>query len=97
MFPVLKQKALTGDACIGTVDAYLVFRLTGGESFKTDYSNASRTQLFNLHTLTWDQEICELFDIPLSCLPQIEFSDAVFGNTLEKMFGRRLPIAGVMV
>jgi glycerol kinase len=94
--PGLKQKALTGDACIGTVDAYLVFRLTGGESFKTDYSNASRTQLFNLHTLTWDHEICELFDIPLSCLPQIEFSDAVFGNTLEKLFGRRLPIAGVM-
>lgn len=67
--------------CLGTIDSWLVYRLTNGKSFKTDYSNASRTQLFNLHTLQWDQEICDLFGIPADHLPNITDSNALFGYT----------------
>ena len=94
--PGLKQKAQTGEACIGTIDSYLVFRLTGGEAFKTDYSNASRTQLFNLKTLQWDEHLCELFDIPMKCLSEIVFSDSIFGQTRDALTGKSLKIAGVM-
>lgn len=94
--PGLKQKAQNGEACIGTIDSFLIFRLTGGASFKTDYSNASRTQLFNLKTLKWDERLCELFDIPAKCLPEIVFSDSIFGETRENLTIRKLPIAGVM-
>lgn len=65
----------------GTVDAWLIYKLTSGESFKTDYSNASRTQLFNIHTLQWDEELCNLFGVPKECLPEVVDSDANFGYT----------------
>lgn len=86
--PGLDRDAL----CIGTVDAYLVYRLTGGHVFQTDVSNASRTQLMNLSTFSWDAELCALFGIPMQCLPAIAHSDASFGHTANG----NLTITGVM-
>lgn len=86
-----------GMLCFGTIDAWLVFKMTGGKSFKTDYSNACRTQLFNIHTLTWDEEVCGIFGIPMSSLPQVVDSDALFGATdLGGIFENPLPIMAVM-
>lgn len=73
--------AKAGMLMAGTVDSWLLYKLTGGKEHKTDYSNASRTQLFNLHTLSWDEKICEMFGIPVSCLPRVEDSNALFGTT----------------
>lgn len=85
------------DLCLGTVDSWLVYKLTGGKQFRTDYSNASRTQLFNLHTLTWDEEICGWFKIPVECLPQVTDSDGNFGATdFEGFFEKPVPIRGVL-
>lgn len=67
--------------CFGTIDTWLVYRLTGGKSYKTDYSNASRTQLFNIFSLKWDKEICQLFGIDSEDLPEVCDSDSVFGMT----------------
>ena len=81
--------------CMGTIDAWLVWKLTG--QYKTDYSNASRTQLFNIRTLTWDREICAAFGIDADDLPTVTDSDAVFGETdLEGWLPRRIPICGVL-
>lgn len=91
--PALEGKRL----CAGTMDSWLVFKLTHGESFKTDYSNASRTQLFNLYELNWDEELCRWFGIEPSVLPQLCDSDAVWGYTdLEGTLPRPVPIRGVM-
>lgn len=73
--------AKAGQLMAGTVDSWLLYKLTGGKEHKTDYSNASRTQLFNLHTLSWDANICGMFGIPVSCLPRVEDSNALFGTT----------------
>ncbi len=83
--------------CIGTIDTWLIFKLTGGRVFKTDYSNASRTQLFNLHTLRWDEEICCSFSIPLHALAQVENSNGDFGETtVEGIFNTPVPIRCAM-
>jgi len=74
-----RSKALAGDLCFGTVDSYLLFKLSNGEIHKTDITNASRTMLFNINTLEWDEELLNLFDIPASLLPKVEHSDANFG------------------
>lgn len=85
------------DYCLGTIDSWLVYRLTGGKTFKTDYSNASRTQLLNLHTLQWDEEICDLFGIPTEKLPEITDSNAVFGYTdFEGYLDKPIPIHCVL-
>ncbi|MFV0465466.1 MAG: FGGY-family carbohydrate kinase [Lachnospiraceae bacterium] len=77
----------------GTMDTWLIYKMTNGRSYKTDYSNASRTQLFNLHTLSWDPEICALFGIPISSLPEVCDSDSLFGMTdLEGYFSKEIPI-----
>lgn len=95
--PMVREKADQNQLALGTVDSWLIFRLTGGTSFKTDYSNASRTQLLNLRRLTWDEEICQLFGIPLSALPEVCDSDSIFGNTdLEGYLDRKIPICGVL-
>ena len=92
-----KHSAGRPDFLLGTMDSWLIYLLTEGEAFKTDYSNASRTQLFNLHTLTWDEELCELFGIPRSALPEVCDSDHVFGaTTLEGYFPKPVPILGAM-
>ncbi len=92
-----KKAADSKDLCLGTVDSFLVYRLTGGRHFKTDYSNASRTQLFNINTLKWDEEICSIFGIPITCLPEVTDSNGDFGYTdFEGYLDTPIPIRGVM-
>lgn len=89
--------AKEGRLLAGTVDSWLLYKLTGGREHKTDYSNASRTQLFNLHTLSWDEKICEIFGIPISCLPKVCDSNSLFGTTdLEGTVGKEIPIHGML-
>lgn len=95
--PDIKQKLEAGDALMGTIDAYLIYRLTNGRSFATDQTNASRTLLFDINTLAWDAELCQLFGVPQSALPAVHDSDARFGETdLGGLLKRPLPIVGVM-
>lgn len=94
--PLIKAKAEKGDLCIGTVDSYLVYRLTHGKVFQTDVSNASRTQMMNLKMCAWSAEICGLFGIPDQCLPKIVPSDASFGETNAFGIPDGIPITGVM-
>lgn len=85
------------DLCAGTIDAWLVYKLTGGRVFATDYSNASRTQLFNLRTLSWDEEVCGWFGIGPAMLPEVRFSDSLFGETdFEGLLPHPVPIHGVL-
>ncbi len=91
------ELAKAGRLCLGTVDAFLVYKLTSGQVFKTDYSNASRTQLFNIRELSWDAELCRAFGVPLEALPQVESSDGDFGaTTLEGYFDRPVPVLAMM-
>ena len=93
----VQEAARKGDLALGTVDSYLVYRLTKGKGFYTDYSNASRTQLFSLDTLSWDEELCRLFGVPAEALPRVIDSDAVFGETdLEGYLEAPIPICGVL-
>ena len=75
-----REKAVNGDLCFGTVDTFLMYKLSNGKIFKTDYTNASRTMLFNIHTLSWDQDLLKLFDIPESLLPEPVACDSKFGK-----------------
>jgi glycerol kinase len=93
--PELAAKLKNGDALIGTIDAYLIYRLTGGAVFATDSTNASRTLLYDIGKLCWDDELCELFDVPVKSLPEVRESAARFGET-DRILPRRLPICGVM-
>ena len=93
--PQARALADAGRLCMGTVDAYLVWKLTG--QYRTDFSNASRTQLFNIHTLQWDEDICRAFGIDPAALPQVTDSDAVFGETdLGGLLDHRIPVCGVL-
>ena len=90
-----RQKAEQGKIAFGTIDSWLIYKLTGKEH-KTDYSNASRTMLYNIHTLKWDDELLEMLDIPKSVLPEVCDSSGVFGYTTKNNFlGERVPISGV--
>lgn len=92
-----RERADRGELCCGTVDSWLVYRLTGGKEFRTDYSNASRTQLFNIRTLNWDPEVCRLFGIPTCCLAQVTDSDGCYGETdFEGFLDHPIPIRGVL-
>ncbi len=90
-----RQKAQKGEICFGTIDTWLIWNLTGGKVHATDYSNASRTMLFNINTLTWDDELLTLFDIPKQILPSALPSSCVFGYTDKTILGASLPIGGV--
>ncbi len=95
--PDLAAKLKNGDAVIGTIDAYLIHRLTGGKVFATDHTNASRTLLFDIGKLCWDEELCALFDVPLRALPGVRESAAQFGDTdAGGALPKRVPIFGVM-
>ncbi len=95
--PAAKQAADTGNLCLGPIDSYLIFRLTKGATFATDYSNASRTQVFDIRSLTFSDRICEIFDIPKSCLPAVYDSNAGYGMTdLEGVLPRPIPIHASM-
>ena len=92
-----KEKAETGNICHGTIDSWLIYKLTGGKEYKTDYSNASRTQLFNIFELKWDREICELFGIKPENMAEVCDSDSCFGETdFEGILSRPVPIHGVL-
>lgn len=90
-----REKAEQGKLCFGTVDTWLIWKLTRGKMFMTDVSNASRTMLFNIHTLEWDSELLELFDIPRAMLPEIKQSSEIYGETCTTLFSTKIPIAGV--
>lgn len=90
-----RAKAKSGKLAFGTVDTYLMWMLSGGAIHKTDYTNASRTMLFNIHTLQWDDELLKLFDIPRQMLPEIAPSSHEFGVTSKSVLGAEIPICGV--
>ena len=92
-----KAKAEQGALKVGTIDTWLVYRLTGGKVFRTDYSNASRTQLFNIGTLTWDEKLCDIFGIPMKALAEVTDSDGNYGVTdFDGYLSQPIPIHGVL-
>lgn len=92
-----QEKAEKGQLCCGTIDSWLVYKLTGGKEFRTDYSNASRTQMFHIGRLAWDPEVCGLFGIPVSCLAEVTDSDGEYGYTdFEGYLDVPIPIRGVL-
>ena len=91
----LRERAEAGEIAFGTIDSFLLWRLTGGKLHATDVTNASRTMLFDLHRLAWDDELLREFDIPRALLPEIRDTDADFGATLPELFGDAIPITGV--
>ena len=93
--PGAEEKARAGDLIFGTVDTWLMWKLSGGKIHATDYSNASRTMLFNINTLTWDEDILKLLGIPASMLPEVRPSAGIFGYSDPQLFGAAIPIAGV--
>jgi len=90
----LRRRAERGEVLFGTVDSFLIWRLTGGRRHVTDVSNASRTLLFDIHTLDWDDELLGILDIPRAMLPEVVPSSAVYGETEPSLFGAALPVAG---
>ena len=90
-----RRKAERGELCFGTIDSWLIWNLTGGKVHATDYSNASRTMLFNINTLEWDQELLDIFNIPSSMLPSVHPSSHIFGYTDKHILGGQIPIGGV--
>jgi len=90
-----RELADAGKLAFGTVDSWLVWNLTGGKTHVTDVSNASRTMLFNIHTLSWDPELLELFNIPVDVLPEVRSSSEVFGYTEDGLFSERIPVSGI--
>ncbi len=92
--PGARERAERGELLFGTVETWLIWKLTGGKAHVTDYSNASRTMLFNINTLSWDEEILARLGIPGSMLPQVKPSSEVYGHTLAQFFGGPIPISG---
>lgn len=88
-----RQRAKAGELLFGTVDSWLIWKLTGGAVHVTDYTNASRTMLFNIHTLDWDERLLEIFDVPREMLPQVHNSSEIYGYTTIQ--GESIPIAGI--
>ena len=93
--PRARERAEKGKLMFGTVDTWLIWRLTRGEVHVTDVSNASRTMLFNINTLEWDQELLDLFNIPRSMMPEVKSSSEVYGHTKTTIFAHKVPIAGI--
>ena len=96
--PGARERAERGELCAGTVDSWLIWNLTGGKVHVTDHSNASRTMLFNIHTLRWDEELCQMLDIPMSILPEPKSNSEVYGVVAEGIPGLEalagIPICG---
>ncbi len=92
--PEIREKAERGDVLFGTIDSWLIWNLTGRKAHVTDYSNASRTMLFNIHTLKWDEEILSILDIPAAMLPEPVPSSCVYGMSEPSLLGGEIPIAG---
>ena len=94
--PGVRQRAKRGELCAGTVDSWLIWNLTGGKAHVTDYSNASRTMLFNIHTLQWDTELCSALDIPMELLPEPKSNSEVYGHLASGLPGLE-DLAGIPV
>jgi glycerol kinase len=90
-----KEKAAEGKLCFGTVDSWLLFKLTKGQVHATDVTNASRTMLFNIHNLQWDDELLQLFQIPKSMLPEVRTCSEIYGYTQQVLTATNIPIAGI--
>ena len=93
-FDGVRERAAKGEVLFGTIDSFLIWRLTGGKCHVTDVSNASRTLLFNIHTLEWDDELLKLLDVPRAMMPDVKSSSEVYGHTDPKLFGAAIPVAG---
>ncbi len=91
----VRERAEAGELCFGTVDTWLIYKLTKGKTFATDYSNASRTLMFNINTLKWDEKLCEQLEVPMSMLPEARPSSGNFGFADPEFFGGQIKIAGV--
>ncbi len=94
--PLARKRAEAGKILAGTVDSYLLYRLTGGKVHATDRTNASRTLLYNIHTLSWDDELCSLFTVPKNILPEVFPSSHDFGKTEASLFGCEIPICSLV-
>ncbi len=94
--PGVREKAEEGKLAFGTIDTWLIWNMTGGKVHATDYSNASRTMLFNINDLSWDKDILKELDIPVSLLPAVHPSSFLYGETDLHIFGGQLPITGVL-
>jgi glycerol kinase len=90
-----REKASKGELCFGTVDSWLVYKLTGGKVHATDYTNASRTLIYNIRELDWDDHLLDLLDIPRAILPEVKPSSGLFGTTVATLLGAEIPIAGI--
>jgi glycerol kinase len=93
--PSVRKKADKGELLFGTIDTWLIWKLTGGKVHATDYSNASRTMLYDINNLAWDDEILNFFKIPKSILPEVKPSSGDFGKSTKELLGAEIPIAGV--
>ena len=91
----VRERAEAGELCFGTVDTWLIYKLTKGKVFATDYSNASRTLMFNINTMKWDDELCRQLDAQMSMLPDVRPSSGIFGSSDPEFFGAPIKIAGV--
>ena len=91
--PQARKRAEAGELLFGTVETWLIWKLTGGAVHVTDYSNASRTMMFNIHTLQWDADILKLLDIPECMLPKVRSNSEVYGYTCTNLLGGEIPIA----
>jgi len=93
--PGARERAERGELAFGTIDSFLLWRLTGGRTHATDVTNASRTLLYDIHAQRWDEELLRLVRVPRALLPEVRDSSGVYGNTDPELFGRALPIAGI--
>jgi len=90
-----RENAEAGKLAFGTIDSFLIWRLTGGEVHATDTTNASRSLVFNIHELKWDDDLLQKLDVPISLMPEVRACDASFGETQAELFGAAIPICGV--
>ena len=93
--PGVRERAEKGELAFGTVDSWLIFKLTKGKVHATDYSNASRTLMFNINTCQWDEELCKQLEVPMSMLPEAKPSSCIYGESDPEFFGGPIKIAGV--
>ena len=90
-----RKRAAKGELLFGTIDSWLVWKLTGGSTHVTDYTNASRTMLYNIKKLDWDEKMLDTLNIPTQILPEVKASSEVYGHTSASLFGQEIPIAGI--
>jgi glycerol kinase len=93
--PELQSRALNGELLCGTIDTWIIWNLTGGKDHITDYSNASRTLLFNIYECSWDKDLCQIFKVPEVILPKVVESSGIVAKTSKSLFGHEIPIAGI--